>query len=181
MTHGFLFKLFFIQYIFIIFFLPQTPLRSFPTSVPTQLHVFSLFLSFFQKEKKRKLNKPLKSRATNTNKTKISHIQNIPELPFSWPTILDMESALEGGWYVQWYFIGKNYFCFYQQVSIANSFLVGGWDLCPLLCLILGPVWLEPVQVFCVLPQSLWVLMCISPVVSGVIYHLLQTSVSFPT
>lgn len=42
---------------------------------------------------------------------------------YSWP-------ALECGWYTQWHSAGGKFFLF-QQVSIANSFLVRG-NLCPL-------------------------------------------------
>lgn len=48
-------------------------------------------------------------------------------------------------------------FCFRADNSLKES-----W----------GPIWLEPVQVLCMLPQSLWVHMCISPIVSRKHYFL---------
>lgn len=35
-------------------------------------------------------------------------------------------------WYTWWDFLGENWFCLYQQASIAHSFLVRGGHLCPL-------------------------------------------------
>jgi hypothetical protein len=56
-------------------------------------------------------------------------------------------------------------------LSVADSFLVRGGTQCLLspLCagLHLETAELEPVEILCMLPQSLWVHMCIIPVLSG--------------
>lgn len=77
-----------------------------------------------------------------------------------WPTSLDMGSALECCWNIQTYSTGENWFS--QKVSIANSFLVRDRTVCSFPSQCWGFVLFGPV-----LPQSLWVCVCISSVVFG--------------
>lgn len=78
---------------------------------------------------------------------------------YSWP-------ALEYGWYRQWqiHWRGEPRFSFSLQVSIVNSFLVSSRALCLLAFWDLAGL---TVQGLFVLPQSLWVPMRISPLMSA--------------
>lgn len=75
-------------------------------------------------------------------------------------------AALEYGWYRQWqiHWQGEPRFSFSLQVSIVNSFLVSGRALCLLAFWDLAGL---TVQGLFVLPQSLWVPMRISPLLSA--------------
>lgn len=74
-----------------------------------------------------------------------------------WPTACEHRACPEVWLITQWDFTGENWFSLCQQVLInCRQLLDYGWSLHPLVfSLYWGPVWLEPVQVLCILPQSL--------------------------
>lgn len=97
-------------------------LRSSPTSLPTQLHIF-----FFMKTNIiiKKTNRKCSQRHAR------SLIYVSQPLVSLWP-------ALGCGWQSLCHSTEKNWFTLSQQTSVANDFLVSGGTLCPLPCLCAG-------------------------------------------
>lgn len=90
-----------------------------------------------------------------------------PKMPLSsflfWHLLLDMFLVFKCGLYSQWDSTGENKFFLCEQISIRDSFFVRDGSLCPFPLSELGSH-LGPVQALSLLPQSLWIHMCASPV-----------------